>query len=53
MPTPQAWGGSWSIGGRLYLLSGGHKMQYHPDPWEGLKGAATHYDDRCWRLAEG
>ena len=71
-PTPQAWGGSWSAGGRLCkcffcarsqavvlrhkdcrvadLLSGGHKMQMHPDPFEGFGGAATHYDDRCWVL---
>jgi N-acetylneuraminic acid mutarotase len=27
LPTPQAWGGSMSVGGQLYALSGGHKMQ--------------------------
>ena len=52
LPTPQAWGGSWSVGGSLYLLSGGHKMKYHPNPFAGEGGAATHYDDRCWKLAQ-
>ncbi len=52
LPTPQAWAGSWSVGGSLYLLSGGHKMKYHPNPFAGEGGAATHYDDRCWKLAD-
>ena len=50
MPTAQAWAGAASHAGHLYVLSGGHKMQYHPDPMAG--SGATHYDDRCWRLIE-
>ena len=52
MPTAQAWAGASSHAGRLYMLSGGHKMQFHPDPFAGWGGGATHYDDRCWRLIE-
>lgn len=50
MPTPQAWAAASSHGGDLYLLSGGHKMEFHPNSFEGWGGGATHYDDRCWRL---
>ena len=33
LPTPQAWFGAVSAEGVLYVLSGGHKMQFHPNPW--------------------
>jgi hypothetical protein len=52
MPTAQAWAGAASHAGHLYVLSGGHKMQFHPDPMAGWGGGATHYDNRCWRLIE-
>jgi hypothetical protein len=50
MPTPQAWAAAASHGGHLYVLSGGHKMEFHPDPFAGWGGGSTHYDDRCYRL---
>jgi hypothetical protein len=52
MRTAQAWASAASHAGRLYVLSGGHKMQFHPDPMAGWGGRATHYDDRCWGLIE-